>query len=658
MCFGDKALNALGTVYASFILVLIVTAMLITSYQMINNKLSISDKAMRTDLRKLEALSRTPLLDITYINGSLYLVIQAIEPIEVRYLFIDYMNGTIKFIPLDQYVVNLTYIKLPITEYTHPFKVGLIIDPGVTIYYNPMKDPWLISNNIVPNTTYIDQGLVNEIQGITASATSMTIGFNPVFTNNTVIVDSINSSITETKINLSSSPLNIEMKITRLVSPNFTVTYPIIRSRVLESNGVAKLATITVHGYPINIYAIYTTFPSTYLFSVVGILINSSISTNLIFNATIRVQQLMAPTPVALGGYLVRIDNQYLNTPLALSPIANTSINLNGKQYVRQAGLNKITYLTINGTTMGNITSDGIIILGYGRYIKNVWGSLAKITINVDLNITGIELIRWNINPVSISVNSNYVIIRRWRIGVSTLHSDNYAKALYNLLKLTGYYEEEPGLIIKYGRETIYRKISIKASPIYVKTNPTIALKPGISRWILQWQSILKISVITTSTSPFQYQVFRVLGNTGPSSTAIFITFLPDVLILQQYPYPSKETLIVLMPHSYRQISIYAGYTWQYLATTVYTGTTIEINNPVHKAVLVSIIPLQLKDQEHPLTMYYEPEMLGRSPGYFSVLKPGINNVTITLPQGYYLIIPLSLSSCISYIDPMFIRTV
>lgn len=158
-------MNALGTVYASYILILIVTAMLITSYQMINNKLSISDKTMYTDLRRIEALSRTPLLDITYINGSLYLVVQAVVPIEVRYLFIDYMNGTFKFIPLEQYVVNLTYIKLPITNYTHPFKVGIIVDPGITIYYNPMKDPWLINNNIVPNTTYIDQSLVNQVQG-------------------------------------------------------------------------------------------------------------------------------------------------------------------------------------------------------------------------------------------------------------------------------------------------------------------------------------------------------------------------------------------------------------------------------------------------------------------------------------------------------------
>lgn len=410
---------------------------------------------------------------------------------------------------------------------------------------------------------------------------------------------------------------------------------------MLESNGIAKLATITVHGYPIDVYAIYTTFPSTYLFSVVGVLINSSASTNMLFNATIKVQQLMAPTPVALGGYLVRIDDQYLNTPLALSPIANTSISLNGKQYVRQVGVNKITYLTINGTTRGNITSDGMIMLGYGRYIKNVWGSPAKISIDVDINITGIELIRWNTNPVPIGVDSSYFTIHRWRIGVSILHSDNYAKALYNLLKLTGYYEEEPELILKYGRETIYRKISTKTSPIYVKTNHTIALKPGIPRWLLQWRSILKINVITTSTSPFQYQVFRVSGNTSPSSTALFITFLPDVLVLQQYP--SKETLIVLMPHSYRQISINAGSTWQYIATIVYTGTTIEINNPIHETMLASIIPLQLRDQGNPLTMYYEPEMLGSSPGYSLVLKPGINNVTMALPQGYYLFIPLSL---------------
>ncbi len=649
-------MKALGSVYASFVLILIITTLLIASYQMINNQINLSNRVMHANIRKLEKMSNKPVLDITYTNNSLYLVVQVVEPIKIRYIFIDYMNGTISFIQLNRYVVNTTYIKLPVTDYTHPFKVGIIVDPGITICYNPMKDPWLINNNILPNTTYIDQNLINEIQRIVAPSMISTAGFNPVFKNNTVIIDNVNSTMTETKIDLIASPLRIELQITRLITPNFTITYPVTKSQVLENNGIAKLATITVQGYPINIYAIYTTFSSTYLFSVVGILINSSVSTNILFNGTIKVQQSMAPTPVNLGGYLVKINNQYLNTPLALAPDANTSINLSGKQYVKQVGLNKITYLTINGSIIGNISSDGMIVLGYGRYIKNVWGAPAEINITVDLNITSIEFIGWNPKPAFIGIDSNYITIRRWRIGVSTLNSDNYAKALSNLFKLTGYYKEEPLLIINYGRNTVYRKIIASASPIYVKTDYTIAVKPSIPRWLLQWHSILKINVITIRSSPFQYQVFKVIGGTNLSSSALYITLFPDVLVLQQYP--SRKTLLIIMPHYYNQISINAGYTWQYLATTIYNGTTIEIHNPYNKTIVLSIIPLYLKDQEEPLTMYYKPEMLSKTSDYYLTMRPGINNVTMILPPGYYLMVPLSSNSNILYVDPLMVRVI
>ncbi len=649
-------MKALGTVYASFVLILIVTAILIASYQMINNQINQSNKAMHDNIRKLDKISNKPVLDITYTNNSLYLVVQVIEPIKIRYVFIDYMNGTISFIQLNRYVVNTTYIKLPVTDYTHPFKAGIIVDPGITIYYNPMKDPWLINNNIIPNTTYIDQNLINEIQRIGTPTMIGMAGFSPVLINNTVIINSVNSTITVTDMNLTTSPLRIKLQITRLITPNFTITYPVTRSQVLENNGIAKLATITVRGYPINVYAIYTTFSSVYLFSAVGILINSSVSTNMLFNGTIKVQQSMAPTPVNLGGYLVKINNQYLNTPLALAPDANTSINLRGKQYVKQVGLNKITYLTINGSIIGNISSDGMIVLGYGRYIKNVWGAPTEINITVDLNITSIEFISWDPKPALIGIDSDYITIQRWRIGVSTPNSDNYAKALFNLFKLTGYYKEDPLLIISYGKNTVFRKITPSTSPIYVKTNYTVAVKPSIPQWLLQWRSILKINVITTRSSPFQYQVFRVIGGTSLSSSALYITLFPDVLVLQQFP--SRRTLLIIMPHYYNQIGINAGYTWQYLVATIYNGTTIEIHNPFNKTIVLSIIPLNLKEQGEPLTMYYEPEILSKTSDYYLTMRPGINNATIILPPGYYLIVPLSPNDNILYVDPLIVRII
>ncbi len=648
-------MKALGTVYASFILILVITAMLIASYQVINNGLNVSSRVMHNDMRKLKALSVAPVMDITYANNSLYLVIQVVEPIRIKYVFINYLNGTISFIPLDRYIVKQTYIRLPIKDYIHPFKVGVIIDPGIIIYYNPVKDPWLINNNIRPNTTYIDQRLINELQKTNSPSINRIAGFNSVFANNVLILNNVNSTVTETRLDLASSPLRIKLKITRLITPNFTITYPINVSHVLESNGIVKLATVSVEGYPISIYGIYTTFSSTYLFSVVGILINSSVSTNIVFNGTIRVEQSMSPTPVFIGGYFVKINNQYLNTPLALAPIANTTIKLRGEQFIKQVGLNKITYLSINGSTAGTISSDGMIVLGYGRYVKNIGNAPARINITVDLNITSIELINWSIRPISIGVDSQYITIRRWRIGISTLNSDNYAKALYSLFKLTGYDLEEPTLIINYGEKTIHRIITGSTSPIYVKTNYMISIKPSIPRWLLEWRSILNMHVQIIGYT-FQYESFKILGKTNISSSAQYINLFPDVIIIKQYP--SHEQFIILIPHHYSQFHINSGYTWQTLAAIVYTNTTIRINNPFSKSIVLSIIPVQLKSGEEPLTMYYEPEILGKTSKYNLVLGPGVNDATIELPPGYYIVVPLSSGNTIIYMEPIIVKVI
>ncbi|NPA99048.1 MAG: hypothetical protein GXO43_06675 [Crenarchaeota archaeon] len=649
-------MKALGTIYASFVLILIVTAMLIASYQVLNNALNKTNQAMHSNIKKIEAMAREPALDLSYINNSLYLVIQAVEPVRIEYVFIDYMNGTIIFDKIDRYIENTTYIKLPITQYTQPFKTGIIIDPGITIYYNPMKDPWITARNIIPNTTYIDQKLITALQKTDDLSTQASQPiYNPVLRNNTIIIKSVNTTISKTLLDLTSTPLRIELQISRLISPNFTLIYPTTRSKVLENNGVAKIASIVINGYPLNIYAVYTTFPSTYLFSMIGLLINSTYSTNIVFNGTIRVEQSMKPTVINLGGYLVKIFNQNLNIPLALAPISNTSIDLVGKQYVKQVGLNKETFLSINGSVTGNITSDGLIILSYGRYIDDVWGKPTQINITVELNITSIELINIEPKPIPIEINSKYITIREWHIGTSVANSDNYAKGIFNIFKIIGYQNKQPILILNYGSNTVYREITGTTSPLYVKSNYTIEIIPSIPKWILQWHSPLQINVITTRYSAFQLQYFKVLGDTIPSNTtAVYITLLPDALIIQEYP--SKKTILVLLPHFQHQISINPGYEWEYLTITCYEGTNITINNPTNNTVSASIIPIYLQSPDNPLTLYYEPKIL--NPSYPSItMKPGENTANITLSAGYYLLIPIQQNTD-DFLEPLILKVI
>ncbi|GEM_PF-5668002 len=640
MCFGDQAVKALGTVYASFILILIVTAMLVASYQVLNNGLNKTSQAMYSNIRKMEAIAKQPLLDLTYINNSLYLVVQPVEPIKLEYVFIDYMNGTIIFDKIDHYIENTTYIKLPITQYTQPFKIGIIIDPGITIYYNPIRDPWITGRNIVPNTTYIDQNLITALQE--SNDLSIQVSqplYNPVFRNNTIIIKNASTKIIETYVDLLDAPLRIELKISKLVSPTFTMTYPKPRSTELKSNGVAKIASLNINGYTLNIYGVYATFTSPLLFSVVGLFINSTSSTNIIFRGSIRVEQSMKPTVVNLGWWLVAINNQYLNTPLALAPLSNTSINLIGKQYVKQVGVNKETFLSINGSLIGNITSDGLIMLGYGRYVKNVWGAPAQINLTVVLNITSLEFINIEPRPVNIKVYSKYITVRQWRIGISLSGTDRYAKGLFNLIKYLGYQYEQPQIIMNYGNHVIYRNITGTNSPIYVTTNNTIEIRPSIPKWVLQWCSPLRINVITTLFSVFHFQYFRVIGNTKPSNTTVvYVMLLPDIIIMQEYP--SKRTFLIVFPHFPLQISINTGNAWQYLTSIYYAGTNATIINPTNNTIYAPIIPLYLQTPDNSLTLYYKPRVLETT--YPTVtLKPGENIISLELSTQYYLVVPL-----------------
>jgi len=642
-------LKSMGSIYASFILVLIVTALLLTSYEVVDNSLAKTNNAIEWNIRKLEAITKKPSLDLAYINNTLYLVIQPTKPVNVDYLFIDYMNGTIKFYKMDKYISKIAFLKIPISSYLVPFKVGVIIDHDIALYYNPMSDPWLLGKGIFPNTTYIDQNLIEALEENSVVQVSSISNYSPIFLSEITTITQYKPALTLTRINFQQKPLEIKLKITGITSPQYTLYSPVNAIQTGSTNTVKRIASLEIAGHTINIYGlIYRKNNQSPAYIV--LLINSSTSSDIVFKGTIKVAQSMSPLLVRLGDVFVSLNEKQLDTPLALSPYSNTSISLSIKQYVQNLpnGTDG-DFIDIDGSAYGHIVSDGIIVLGYMYYVTD------SISINVDLNISMIEFINIEPAPITINIDSNYFAARLWGINVSIKGSDPYAEGLYYILEKLGLYTSKPLLIFDYGGQTITRIITT-TSPVYVKTNSTIIVKPGVPKWLIPWHSWLTIQIIPVNYPFPYYVVYKGTGRITPTNSPGYIASLLNTILLKEYP--SGKTIIILIPNYVSTVAINSGEEWKILTSIIYRGTEVTINNPLEKTLILSVLPLNITNPQNPLTLYYTPRLLGTPTNDYFLLQPGKTIIKISLSPGYYLLIPLTPDSEPSMLDPIIIRVI
>ena len=146
-------MKALSTVYGAYVASLMIFLLMMSFWATLSTMSNEVSNNIDELTKKLEVLANKPLMKIKLMNNTLYLEIHAYKPFKIAYMIIEYLNGTIIFKKIDEIVHNTTILKVIDRYDGSPVKVGIILDNGIVLYYDPQ------TNDMV-NSTYISKELI------------------------------------------------------------------------------------------------------------------------------------------------------------------------------------------------------------------------------------------------------------------------------------------------------------------------------------------------------------------------------------------------------------------------------------------------------------------------------------------------------------------
>ncbi|RLG80677.1 MAG: hypothetical protein DRO40_10790, partial [Thermoprotei archaeon] len=159
-------MKALSSVLGAYMLLITITFVLFEFVLIANDLASKFREDISSEASRLSMLINNPVMSLKYSGDTIYLCINPIEPLRLKYLIIQYVNGTIVFREIDSVIEN--YTEIPVLENYDgtPVRIGFVTDNGVVSYYTPSRDPGLLSvtNYSVLNKTYIDNELVSILE--------------------------------------------------------------------------------------------------------------------------------------------------------------------------------------------------------------------------------------------------------------------------------------------------------------------------------------------------------------------------------------------------------------------------------------------------------------------------------------------------------------
>ena len=154
-------MKGLSTVYGAYVASLMIFLLMISFWTALSTMSNEVSNNMDEFAKKLEVLTNRPLMRIKLVNNTLYLEIHAYKPFKIAYMIIEYLNGTIIFKEIDEIVYNTTILKV-IDQYDgSPVKIGIVLDNGIVLYYDPQTDPSITNDKASP---YIDEEMLQTIQ--------------------------------------------------------------------------------------------------------------------------------------------------------------------------------------------------------------------------------------------------------------------------------------------------------------------------------------------------------------------------------------------------------------------------------------------------------------------------------------------------------------
>ena len=154
-------MKALSTVYGAYVASLMIFLLMISFWTTLSTMSNEVSNNMDELTEKLEVFANRPLMEIRLENNTLFLEIHAYKPFKIAYIIVEYLNGTIIFKKIDEIVYNTTILKI-LSQYDGaPVKIGLVLENGIVLYYNPQTDPSITNDNISP---YIDEEMLQTTQ--------------------------------------------------------------------------------------------------------------------------------------------------------------------------------------------------------------------------------------------------------------------------------------------------------------------------------------------------------------------------------------------------------------------------------------------------------------------------------------------------------------
>ncbi|MGC9181782.1 hypothetical protein, partial [Thermogladius sp.] len=109
--------------------------------------------------------SSPPLMTLALSGDTLYLNVTPLRPFTLKYLLLEYPNGTVDVRELDLPVLNSTLLPLVRGYSGEVFRPILVTGNGVTYVYTPGRDPLLASlNPALAGKAFIDQDVVDSLR--------------------------------------------------------------------------------------------------------------------------------------------------------------------------------------------------------------------------------------------------------------------------------------------------------------------------------------------------------------------------------------------------------------------------------------------------------------------------------------------------------------
>ncbi|WP_042666875.1 hypothetical protein [Desulfurococcus amylolyticus] len=159
--------------------------------------------------------SSPPLMTLALSGDTLYLNVTPLRPFTLKYLLLEYPNGTVDVRELDLPVLNSTLLPLVRGYSGEVFRPVLVTGNGVTYAYTPGRDPLLASlDPALAGKAFIDRDVVDSLRGA-APLVRATAGLREVYdplSNSPLLVLSGSSPLNYTRVKLGTE-LTLELTI-------------------------------------------------------------------------------------------------------------------------------------------------------------------------------------------------------------------------------------------------------------------------------------------------------------------------------------------------------------------------------------------------------------------------------------------------------------